>query len=81
MVRFETVELRKSISCSFELLNKTDSHAAFKVYIFISLYIFYVFYPGFVNSWRICFRSMSVLVNACHCLFAWSLSFARGVEL
>nr|GLL28093.1 vesicle-associated protein 1-2-like [Ipomoea trifida] len=24
-------ELRKSISCSFELLNKTDSHAAFKV--------------------------------------------------
>lgn len=42
---FETVELRRQISCSLQLMNKTDDFVAFKVLsnLFVSFVYFYVF--------------------------------------
>lgn len=39
----ETVELRKQISCSLQLSNKSDNYVAFKVLIFFHLFLWFFF--------------------------------------
>jgi len=54
------VELKKQISCSLQLSNKTDSYVAFKVTIIFLLLIFVYFDKDFILSFSFAFLVRSV---------------------